>query len=67
MTSRELGLKLQYYRKIKNLSVEELAKISGISEHQIRRYESATQDIPYSNLNHLCNVLNLKINIYERF
>lgn len=65
MSSRELGLKLQYYRKLKNISVVELSNMSGISEHQIRRYESSTQDVPYSNLKHLCDVLNLKIIIKE--
>lgn len=38
---KKLGEKIRFYREKKNISLEELAKLSGISEEKLRQIENA--------------------------
>ena len=49
------------YRKLKGLSQQELAKLSGMSQRMITYYENNPNSIPVEKLNTLAKVLNINI------
>ncbi|EPL6454565.1 MULTISPECIES: helix-turn-helix domain-containing protein [Providencia] len=49
--SRIIGNKITYYRKMKGMSLHELAKIIGVSEQQQSRYERGVNRINLDRLN----------------
>ncbi len=53
-----LGSKLREYRKLHNLSQEDLAYISGIDRHTISNIENGKDDAGYITLYRLVNSLN---------
>ncbi|EPL9570022.1 helix-turn-helix domain-containing protein [Providencia rettgeri] len=49
--SRIIGNKITYYRKMKGMSLHDLAKIIGVSEQQQSRYERGVNRINLDRLN----------------
>lgn len=59
---KALGLKISKYREIKNLTQEQLAKLSGVSSGYISKLESGSgNSISFFKLAKLADVLNVEI------
>lgn len=64
ITKRNLFAKnLIKYRKIKNLSQEELAEITGLSRRTIAHYETKAIDPPINKIQKIANALNIDISL----
>lgn len=57
----KIGLNIKKYRKIKKITQQQLANITGRTERQIRRYEKGLVEIPNSTLTKISNALNVPI------
>lgn len=57
-----LGKKIKYYRKAKNISIEELGKAVGKSKTTISRYENNEILLDILTAIEICNVLNVDLN-----
>ncbi|MFD1093129.1 helix-turn-helix domain-containing protein [Providencia vermicola] len=62
--SRIIGNKITYYRKMKGMSLHELAIIIGVSEQQQSRYERGINRINLDRLNEYANIFGIEL---ERF
>ncbi|GAB1438345.1 hypothetical protein MASR2M36_10910 [Providencia sp.] len=62
--SRVIGNKITYYRKMKGMTLYELAKIIGVSEQQQSRYERGVNRINLDRLNEYANIFGIGL---ERF
>ena len=60
---QELTNKIRAYRIFKGLSIEELAKKSGVSVEYIEKIEGVEEDAEFSTLYALSKALNLKIQL----
>lgn len=61
MTVRELGLKIQYHRKLKGMTLLDLANELGVYYTIVSRYENGNIDIPASKLLKIFEVLGIEI------
>lgn len=57
----ELGEKIKYFRKQKNLTIKELAVLTGLSSGFISNLERNINSPSLSNLQHICEVLDINI------
>lgn len=62
--SRIIGNKITYYRKMKGMSLHDLAKIIGVSEQQQSRYERGVNRINLDRLNEYASIFGIEL---ERF
>lgn len=58
---KKLGEKIRFYREKKNISLEELAKLSGISEEKLRQIENGEIVYEFSTLLKLASVLEVEL------
>ncbi|EKT57155.1 helix-turn-helix domain-containing protein [Providencia burhodogranariea] len=63
--SKIIGKKITYYRKMKGISLTELAKVTGVSEQQQSRYERGINRINLHRLSLYADYFN--INLSEFF
>ncbi|MGG4664728.1 helix-turn-helix domain-containing protein [Providencia vermicola] len=59
--SRIIGNKITYYRKMKGMSLHELAIIVGVSEQQQSRYERGINRINLDRLNEYANIFGVEL------
>lgn len=59
--SRVIGNKITYYRKMKGMTLHELAKIVGVSEQQQSRYERGINRINLDRLNEYANIFDVEL------
>ncbi|MEQ4676156.1 helix-turn-helix transcriptional regulator [Providencia vermicola] len=59
--SRIIGNKITYYRKMKGMSLHELAIIIGVSEQQQSRYERGINRINLDRLNEYANIFGVEL------
>lgn len=59
---KNLGKKIRYFRKSKNMSTEELGNAIGKSRATINRYENGEILIDFLTAIEICNVLNIDLN-----
>lgn len=59
--------KIKHYRKIRNLSQDELANLSGINVSTIKKYESGFRNPKPDQLLKIANALNISINYFVEF
>lgn len=57
MNNAEIGSKIRIYRKIKGVSQEQLAKLTGISAKNLSQYEAGKQTIGKEALFRVCSAL----------
>lgn len=55
----KLGQKIQFERKKRKLSQEQLAELSNISIHGLSNIETGKTDIKYTNLLQIANAFNM--------
>jgi transcriptional regulator with XRE-family HTH domain len=60
-----IGEKLRFFRLLKNLSQQDIAKKAGVTFQQIQKYESGTNRISASRLYNLAKIL--EINLLDFF
>lgn len=58
---KKLGEKIRFYREKKNISLEELAKLSGISEEKLRQIENGEIVYEFNTLLKLASVLEVEL------
>lgn len=61
MTNKELGLKIQYHRKLKGMSLLDLANELGVYYTMVSRYENGHIDIPASKLLKIFELFGIEI------
>lgn len=57
-----LGKKIRYFRKAKNISMEELGNAIGKSKATVNRYENNEILLDFLTVIEICNVLNIDLN-----
>lgn len=62
--SKVIGSKITYYRKMNGMSLNQLAKIIGVSEQQQSRYERGINRINLDRLNQYANIFNIEIKLF---
>lgn len=62
--SKIIGKKITHYRKMKGISLTELAKVTGVSEQQQSRYERGINRINLSRLYLYANFFNINIHVF---
>ena len=63
MTEKEIGNYVRYYRRLKQLSQENLAKSAGLSRTSIQRLEAGIDGTSLGVLLKVLDVLNLDIHL----
>ena len=63
MTEKEIGNYVRYYRRLKQLSQENLAKSAGLSRTSIQRLEAGLDGTSLGVLLKVLDVLNLDIHL----
>ena len=58
----DLGNKIREYRKVQNISIEELGNIIGKSKTTVTRYETGEIVIDIITVMEICNALNIDLN-----
>lgn len=58
---RKFGAKVRHYRKLNNLSQEQLAELIGMSPNTISYIENGKNNISFAKLGILANVLNIQV------
>ncbi|WP_369309573.1 helix-turn-helix domain-containing protein [Providencia rettgeri] len=59
--SRIIGNKITYYRKMKGMSLNELARVIGVSEQQQSRYERGINRINLDRLSQYANFFEIDL------
>ncbi|CRL65351.1 MULTISPECIES: helix-turn-helix domain-containing protein [Proteus] len=59
--SKAIGRKITYYRKMKGISLDELAALIGVSQQQQSRYERGVNRINLDRLNQYAEIFNIHI------
>lgn len=59
--SKAIGRKITYYRKMKGISLDELATLIGVSQQQQSRYERGINRINLDRLNQYAEIFNIHI------
>ena len=59
----DVSIALVNYRADQNLTQGQLAKILGVSQAMISKYEGGDYNFSLQTLNHICHVLDLKMNL----
>ncbi|WP_311751362.1 helix-turn-helix transcriptional regulator [Proteus columbae] len=59
--SKAIGRKITYYRKMKGISLDELATIIGVSQQQQSRYERGINRINLDRLNQYAQIFDIHI------
>lgn len=62
--SKIIGKKITYYRKMKGISLTELAKVTGVSEQQQSRYERGINRINLNRLYLYANFFNVNVDVF---
>ncbi|MDL5166315.1 helix-turn-helix transcriptional regulator [Proteus faecis] len=59
--SKAIGKKITYYRKMKGISLNELAELIGVSQQQQSRYERGVNRINLDRLNQYAEIFDIHI------
>lgn len=59
--SKAIGRKITYYRKMKGISLDELATLIGVSQQQQSRYERGINRINLDRLNQYAEIFNIHL------
>lgn len=62
--SKVIGNKITYYRKMNGMSLNQLAKIIGVSEQQQSRYERGINRINLDRLGQYASIFNIEIKLF---
>lgn len=54
-------LSLRTWRRLRNLTQQELADALGVTVQMYRRYEAKTDNVKFGTLKRLCEVLNINV------
>lgn len=65
--SRIIGNKITYYRKMKGMSLNELARVIGVSEQQQSRYERGINRINLDRLSQYANFFEIDLTRFFSF
>ena len=60
---KELGKRIEYYRKASGLSLEELGKRVGVGKSTIRKYEQAMIKVSHERLEAISNALGIDVSL----
>lgn len=63
-----IGTTIRQYREIHKISIEDLAKQTGLSEDVLRKIEDgAIEDPPFSTVARIANALNMNLNLLRGY
>ncbi|EFB72953.1 MULTISPECIES: helix-turn-helix domain-containing protein [Providencia] len=65
--SKMIGSKITYYRKSNGITLNQLAKMIGVSQQQQSRYERGLNRINLDRLNQYANIFKISIFIFFDF
>lgn len=60
-SDRDLGLKIRYYRRQRDITQRELAAQIGISSQQLQKYETGTNRLAVSKLIEIASILEVDV------